>query len=88
MTAATLFVDRKEPKATVADMADHIDHIRRVAGIDYIGLGVNYASRIGAAAEPSEILVSDATLDGVNGVFLQGPPDFGAGVGASRIRCR
>jgi class 3 adenylate cyclase len=36
------------------------------ARLDYIGLGVNYASRIGAAAEPSEILVSDATLDGVN----------------------
>jgi membrane dipeptidase len=31
-----------EPKATVATMADHIDHIRRVAGIDYIGLGGDY----------------------------------------------
>lgn len=31
-----------EPKATVADMADHIDHIRTVAGIDHIGLGGDY----------------------------------------------
>ncbi len=31
-----------EPKATVATMADHIDHIRRVAGIDHIGLGGDY----------------------------------------------
>jgi membrane dipeptidase len=31
-----------EPKATVSDMADHIDHIREVAGIDHIGLGGDY----------------------------------------------
>lgn len=31
-----------EPKATVADMADHIDHIRKVAGIDHIGIGGDY----------------------------------------------
>lgn len=30
------------PKATVSDMADHIDHIRDVAGIDHIGLGGDY----------------------------------------------
>ncbi len=30
------------PKATIADMADHIDHIRQVAGIDHIGLGGDY----------------------------------------------
>ena len=29
-------------KATVSDWADHIDHIRRVAGIDHIGLGGDY----------------------------------------------
>ncbi|KPL68541.1 membrane dipeptidase [Erythrobacter sp. SG61-1L] len=31
-----------EPKTTVADMADHIDQIRKVAGIDAIGLGGDY----------------------------------------------
>ncbi len=31
-----------EPKATVATVADHIDHIRQVAGIDHIGLGGDY----------------------------------------------
>lgn len=31
-----------EPLATIADMADHIDHVRKVAGIDYIGLGGDY----------------------------------------------
>lgn len=30
------------PLATVSDMADHIDHIRDVAGIDHIGLGGDY----------------------------------------------
>ncbi|WP_370031410.1 dipeptidase [Qipengyuania mesophila] len=30
------------PDATVSDMADHIDHIRKVAGIDHIGIGGDY----------------------------------------------
>jgi membrane dipeptidase len=30
------------PRATVADAADHIDHIRKIAGIDHIGLGGDY----------------------------------------------
>jgi membrane dipeptidase len=31
-----------EIKATVSDWADHIDHIRQVAGLDHIGLGGDY----------------------------------------------
>ncbi len=30
------------PLATISDMADHIDHIRNVAGIDNIGIGGDY----------------------------------------------
>lgn len=30
------------PLASVSDMADHIDHIRQVAGIDHIGIGGDY----------------------------------------------
>lgn len=30
------------PMATIGDMADHIDHIRAVAGIDHIGIGGDY----------------------------------------------
>ncbi|TNE29328.1 MAG: membrane dipeptidase [Alphaproteobacteria bacterium] len=30
------------PAATVSDMADHIDHIREVAGVEHIGLGGDY----------------------------------------------
>ncbi len=30
------------PLATVSDMADHIDHIRDMAGIDHIGIGGDY----------------------------------------------
>jgi len=30
------------PRATVSDVADHIDHIRQVAGIDHIGLGGDF----------------------------------------------
>jgi membrane dipeptidase len=30
------------PRATVADVADHIDHIRKTAGIDHVGLGGDF----------------------------------------------
>jgi membrane dipeptidase len=30
------------PRATIADVADHIDHIRKIAGIDHIGIGSDY----------------------------------------------
>jgi membrane dipeptidase len=31
-----------EPRATLSQVADHIDHIRRVAGIDHIGIGSDF----------------------------------------------
>jgi len=34
--------ENPEPKATVATMADHVDHIRQVAGVDHIGIGGDY----------------------------------------------
>jgi membrane dipeptidase len=30
------------PTATISEVADHIDHIRKVAGIDHIGLGSDF----------------------------------------------
>ena len=30
------------PKATIADVADHIEHVRKVAGVDHVGLGGDY----------------------------------------------
>jgi membrane dipeptidase len=30
------------PKATLVDVANHIDHIRRIAGIDHIGIGADF----------------------------------------------
>ena len=30
------------PEASIGDMADHIDHIRKIAGIDHIGIGGDY----------------------------------------------
>jgi membrane dipeptidase len=30
------------PRATVAQVADHVDHIRRVAGVDHLGLGGDF----------------------------------------------
>jgi membrane dipeptidase len=31
-----------QPRASVGDVADHIDHIRKVAGIDHIGIGADF----------------------------------------------
>jgi membrane dipeptidase len=31
-----------EPKATLAMVADHIDHVRKVAGIDHVGIGSDF----------------------------------------------
>jgi len=31
-----------DPKATVGDVADHVDHVRDVAGIDHIGVGSDF----------------------------------------------
>ena len=39
---ATWLAANPPAKATVADLADHIDRIREVAGIDHIGLGGDY----------------------------------------------
>lgn len=30
------------PEATVSDMADHVEHVRTIAGIDHIGIGGDY----------------------------------------------
>jgi membrane dipeptidase len=31
-----------EPHATIADIADHIEHVRRIAGIDHVGIGSDF----------------------------------------------
>ncbi|WP_247712061.1 dipeptidase [Qipengyuania qiaonensis] len=34
--------ENRAPVSTISDMADHIDHVRDVAGIDHIGIGGDY----------------------------------------------
>jgi membrane dipeptidase len=31
-----------KPQVTIADVADHIDHVRKVAGVDHVGLGSDF----------------------------------------------
>jgi membrane dipeptidase len=41
--ASAEYADRHPvPRATLAQVADHIDHIRAVAGIDHVGIGADY----------------------------------------------
>ncbi len=39
---ATWVAANPQPPSTIADLAEHIDHIRKVAGIDAIGIGGDY----------------------------------------------
>ena len=35
-------LNKKMPKVTVAEVADHIDYIRKLVGVDYIGIGSDF----------------------------------------------
>ena len=39
-----------EPKATIADVADQIEYVRKVAGVDHVGLGGDFPATAGAPA--------------------------------------
>jgi membrane dipeptidase len=41
-TTAEFEADHPRPVATVSDVADHIEHVRAVAGIDHVGIGADY----------------------------------------------
>jgi membrane dipeptidase len=30
------------PRATIKDLADHVEHIRKIAGVDHVGIGADY----------------------------------------------
>ena len=32
----------RSPKATLAQVADHIDHVKKVAGVDHVGIGSDF----------------------------------------------
>ena len=40
--AAEYVADHPRPRATLAEVADHVEHVRRVAGIDHVGIGGDY----------------------------------------------
>jgi membrane dipeptidase len=39
---ATWERDHPRPRVTVAEVADHVEHVREVAGVDHVGLGGDY----------------------------------------------
>jgi membrane dipeptidase len=40
-----------QPAAAVSDVADHVEHIRRIAGVDHVGIGSDYDGMFGAHPE-------------------------------------
>jgi membrane dipeptidase len=43
--------------ATLADVADHIDHVRRVAGVDHVGIGGDFEGSPGAVAGLEDVSI-------------------------------
>jgi membrane dipeptidase len=39
---ATWKAAHQRPAATIADVADHIEHVRRIAGVDHVGIGGDF----------------------------------------------
>jgi membrane dipeptidase len=37
-----IFSPLKVPKATIGQVADHIEHVRKVAGVDHVGIGADF----------------------------------------------
>ena len=60
------------PRATIADAADHIDHIRKVAGIDHIGLGGDFDGITSVARRPGGRLDVSGADRGAAAPRLQG----------------
>jgi membrane dipeptidase len=52
-----------EPRAKLMDAADHIDHIRKVAGIDYIGIGSDFDGFHGATEGLEDVSKYPALLE-------------------------
>jgi membrane dipeptidase len=40
--SARYVADRPGPRATLSEVADHIEHVRAVAGVDHVGIGGDY----------------------------------------------
>ena len=40
--AGEYLADHPRPRATLAQVTDHVEHVRRVAGVDHVGLGGDY----------------------------------------------
>jgi len=48
--------EHPEPRATIADVAEHIEHMRQVAGIDHVGIGADfYGEPSGMAADLEDV---------------------------------
>ena len=46
-----------EPKPSVGDIADHVEHVRKVAGIDHVGIGSDFD---GITSTPADVTGVDA----------------------------
>ena len=61
------------PQATLAQVADHIEHVRKVAGVDHVGLGSDFdkvAADIAAIEDPAKRTEAAFEAWGKSGVKL------------------
>ena len=81
------------PPPTVADVADHVDHVREVAGLDHIGIGGDYDGASNFPAGMEDVSGYPLLLEELRGrgyvrgraggdrVGQRAPRDAGHGVG-------
>jgi membrane dipeptidase len=50
------------PRATISDVADHFDHVRKIAGIDHVGIGSDFEGFHGAVEGLSDVSCYPALL--------------------------
>ncbi|MEA1965069.1 MAG: membrane dipeptidase, partial [Candidatus Aerophobetes bacterium] len=46
MNAASVFTANNDKKATVESLIDHIDHIVKLVGVEYVGIGFDFCDRL------------------------------------------
>ena len=68
MNGANEFVDDDRKKQDVDHLADHVDHIVKVAGVDYVGLGFDFCDMLDLRLSPEQrALETFPTFDVIKG---------------------
>ncbi len=66
----SLFLNMEPLKASISDMAEHMNHMRNIMGTDHIGLGFDFCSHIRSSLYESEEKDKFDAMNGYNEFFI------------------